>query len=401
MLKIYDELGLFLRVQPIERGGTAAWCVRTRIKLPGDDRMRERLYGAGGWPEVSLAQARDRRDKLLDDLRAGLAPKTRRDVDAFTGDGTFWAAATDWLERQRLAGRADSTLRKMDWMVNRLLVPRLGKLQLDDVTSDRVLAAVREIETSGKVHSARRALTIVGRIMRASNKPDPTAGLRENSEALLPERRKNRPAITDHKRLGELLRAIHKYAEEQPVVGLAWKLLFFTMVRPGELRQARWDQFDFERKLWTLPAAVMKARREHTVCLSSYAIAVLEQLKAITGSGELLFPGIRSPKRPISDMTLAAALARMGFTSDEHTPHGTRASTASLAGKCGWPPDIVEPAQSRVKSGGPVRSIYDRDDRLDGRRALAEWLGLALEAIRLELEIPEPEWWGYRPPRES
>jgi integrase len=164
------------------------------------------------------------------------------------------------------------------------------------------------------------------------------------------------------------------------------------MVRPGELRQARWDQIDFDRRLWSLPAAVMKARREHTVCLSSYAIDVLKRLKEINGSGDLVFPGIRSAKRPISDMTLAAALARMGFTSDEHTPHGTRASTATLAGEFGWSADVVERAQARRPPGGPVRQVYDRGDRLDDRRALAEWLGLALEAIRLELEIPAPEW---------
>jgi integrase len=176
---------------------------------------------------------------------------------------------------------------------------------------------------------------------------DPTIALRD---ALIRPKVTPRAAVTEPKAFGALLRAIDSF-EGQPSTVAALKLMALLFPRPGELRHAEWAEFDLDKAVWTIPGGRMKMRRPHRVPLSTQAVAILKQLRELTGDGTLLFPSVRSASRPISDNTLNAALRRLGYAKDEATAHGFRATASSLLNESGkWHPDAIE------RQLGPVRA---------------------------------------------
>ena len=191
----------------------------------------------------------------------------------------------------------------------------------------------------------------------------------------------HRAAILDPEAFGGLLRAIDGFSG-QPTTVAALKLMALLFQRPGELRQAHWREFDLDRAIWNIPAARMKMRREHRVPLPPQAIAILRELHAITGRGELVFPSLVSPRKPISENTLNLALRRMGFGPEEMTAHGFRATAATILNETGrFSPDAIEAAQSR-KDRNAVRSIYARGDYWEERVAMAAWWADYLDELR-------------------
>lgn len=143
--------------------------------------------------------------------------------------------------------------------------------------------------------------------------------------------------------------------------------------RPGELRAAKWEEFDFESSVWIIPEARMKMRRPHRVPLSKQAVSVLTSLKEITGGGSLPFPSVRSDSRPISDNTLNAALRRMGYGKEEATAHGFRATASTLLNECGkWHPDAIERQLAHIENND-VRRAYARAEHWEERVNMMQW----------------------------
>jgi integrase len=187
--------------------------------------------------------------------------------------------------------------------------------------------------------------------------------------------------VTDPKAVGALLRSVWDY-DGQPVTKAALPLMAYLFPRPGELRLAEWPEFDFEAAVWSIPAQRMKMRRPHKVPLPSQAIAVLAQLREITGHGRLVFPSVRSKLRPISDNTLNAALRRLGYSQDEATAHGFRATASSLLNESGlWHADAIE-RQLAHEDGDAVRRAYARAEFWDERVRLMQWWANKLDALR-------------------
>jgi len=244
------------------------------------------------------------------------------------------------------------------------------------------------VEIRGRHESARRLRSTIGGVFRyatatARAENDPTIALQG---ALTRPTVNHRAAVTDPTSLGALLRAVEGF-EGQPATHAALKLIALLFPRPGELRGAEWSEFDLEAAVWTIPAARTKMRRIHRVPLPRQAVAVLEKLKLITGNSKLAFPGTRTAFRSISENTLNAALRRLGYSKDEATSHGFRATASTLLNECGkWNPDAIERQLAHVE-GNDVRRAYARGEHWDERVEMMQWWADHLDTLRIGGEV--------------
>ena len=198
--------------------------------------------------------------------------------------------------------------------------------------------------------------------------------------ALTPLEVEHRAAITEPKRVGELLRAIDGYLG-QPSTHYALKLAPFVFLRPGKLRAAEWSEIDLDNAEWRIPAERMKMRDPHYVPLARQAVAILREIQPPTGSGHLVFPSLRTNTRPISEGTLNAALRRVGFSKEEMTGHGFRTMASTLLNKQGWHPDLIE-LQLAHAERNKVRAAYNRAQRLDERRKMMQAYADYLDGLK-------------------
>jgi integrase len=244
----------------------------------------------------------------------------------------------------------------------------LGLRPITEISSLDVLAVLRRVEARGRLETAGRLRAIIGEVSRyaiATGRADtdPTSALRG---ALTAPKTKHRAAIIEPVAFGALLRSIEGY-EGTPEVRAALNLMALTFCRPGELRNAIWSEFDFDRGLWIIPAGRMKMRRPHRVPLAPQAVTILKELHAITGHRALLFPGVRSADRAMSENTINAALRRLGYGKDDMTGHGFRAAASSLLNECGkWNADAIEAQLAHIESN-KIRKAYARAEYWDER----------------------------------
>ena len=375
--KMPDGGGLYLIVQP---NGSKLW--RMKYRYLG----KEKLLSFGRYPEVGLAKARKERlaaKVLLAEGRdPGAEKRAAKDRMLEEKERTFSALAAKFLAKQEKEGRAASTLLKNKWVLD-MAIAELGAEPVASIKAPMILRALKKVEDRGIYETARRLKVMVGAVLRYGISigwldADPTPALRG---ALTRPPQKSHAAITDPKALGELLRAIDGFSGQVSTrIGL--QLLALLYPRPGELRFAKWGEFDLQKRVWTIPADRTKMRRPHRVPLPEVAISLLEELKALNSPGELLLPSIRTWKKPISDATFNAALRRMGYTSDEATSHGFRATFSTIANESGlWNPDAVERALAHVE-GNAVRAAYSRSDFWEERVRMADWWAEYLEGLR-------------------
>lgn len=324
--KLSDGGGLQLWVQPT---GSRLW--RLAYRFDG----KQKLLALGTYPIVSLADARKEREEAKRLLFEGVDPSQRRKEEAQQLGDTFQVVAEEYIAKLAKEGRAERTLKKVSWMLS-LTYPTLGERSIKEVGAPAILEVLRGVEARGRHETARRLRSTIGSVFRyaiatARADADPTIALKG---ALVNPKVNSYAAIIDPKKLGGLLRAIDGF-EGQPSTHAALKLMPILFPRPGELRAAEWSEFDFETAVWKLPAGRMKMRREHRVPLPTQAITILESLREITGQATLVFPSVRTMDRPISNGTLNAALRRLGYSKDEVTAHGFRASASSLLNESG------------------------------------------------------------------
>jgi integrase len=269
--------------------------------------------------------------------------KEAKAAKAEEGANTFAAIADELADKKRRDGKAAATLRKFDWFMS-FAIPSLGSRPIAEISAREVLAVLKEVETRGTHETARKLRTAIGDVIRfaigtARAEDDPTIALRR---ALVSPTVTPRAAIVEPKAFGGLLRAIEDY-QGALETKTALDLLSLTFVRPGELRAAEWVEFDLDAAVWQIPAGRMKMRKAHRVPLAPRAVAILKELRKLTGQGRFLFPSVRSFERCMSENTLNAALRRMGFKNEDMTSHGFRASASSTLNECGlWNADAIE-----------------------------------------------------------
>lgn len=379
--KLGDSGGLFLLVQPT---GGRLW--RLKYRFAG----RERKLSVGRYPEVSLADARQARDKarqlLIDGKDPSLEKQRRKARALISADNTFDAVAREFIAKKSKDGRdawADATRIKNEWLHSQLS-PALGRIPVAEIGALDALGALRKIEAKGKLESARKAKGFASAVFRyaiATGRlaSDPT---RDLAGALLSPKVTNHAAILDPVELGGLLRAIDGYTGSASTL-LALRLAPHVFQRPGELRQAEWAEFDLDAAVWIILAEKTKMRRPHALPLSRQAVAILHEARAISNPDDrYVFPSVRTPARPISENTLNAALRRMGYDKDEATAHGFRATAASLLNESGkWSPDAIERALAHGDSNA-IRGIYNRSPYWDERVRMAQWWSDYLDTLR-------------------
>lgn len=380
--KLADGAGLYLLVTA---SGGKLW----RLKYRTDG--IERKLALGRYPALSLAAARRARDDARTKAGAGddpAAAKRRERVAAKLAAGTtFGAVALEYIDKAEREGRAPATIAKLRW-ARQWLQPVIGHRPVNQVEPHELLAILRKQEKLGQLETARRTRAFASRVFRyavvtARAKSDPAALLLGAVASPKPE---HLSAIVEPKRIGELLRAIDGYSGT-PVVRLALALAPHVFVRPGELRQAEWAEFDFDACVWRIPAARMKQRREHVVPLARQALAILDELRALTGDGRLVFPALGKPDRPMSENTWTAALRRMGFGASEMTAHGFRAMASTLLNESGkWHPDAIERALAH-RDTDAVRAAYHRGAHWDERVRMAQWWSDRLDTLRAGAQI--------------
>lgn len=375
--KLSDGGGLQLWITP---AGGKHWKLAYRFA------GKQLKLSVGQYPVTSLADARDRREEAKKLLARGIDPsahgKVQKATAAVAAATTFRLVAEELVEKKRREGRADATLAKTEWLVG-FAYPSLGNMPISEITAPQVLDVLRKVEARGRLESARRLRSVMGEVFRyaiatARAEGDPTAALRG---ALVTPKVKHRAAVTDRAAFGAMLRAIDGY-DGQPVTRHALQLMALLFPRPGELRMAAWEEFDIPNAVWTIPAERTKMRRAHRVPLPKQALAILAALKKETGQGPLAFPSVRSAHRPISENTTNAALRRLGYSVDEATSHGFRATASTLLNECGlWSADVIERALAHVEKDD-VRRAYARGEHWDERVKMAQWWADELDTMR-------------------
>ena len=383
--KLADSAGLYLLVTP---AGGKLW--RLKYRVAG----KEKLMAFGAYPEVSLADARKRRDDARTQIAASKDPsreKRRAKIQQQAAAmNTFAIISAEYCAKRRTDGEggwSPATAKRSEYLLSRLNAA-LGSLPIGEIEPADILAAVRRIESKGTVESARRTLQLAGMVFRyavatARLTSDPTRDLRG---ALATPKVTHYAAILEPAKVGELLRAIDGY-ESLGLTRLALQLAPHVFVRPGELRHARWGEVDLDAALWTIPAEKTKMRKDQRIPLSRQAMAILRELHAITGPAGYLFPSVRTRARPMSENTLNAGLRRLGYASDEMTAHGFRAMASTLLNESGkWHPDAIERALAHGDAD-KVRAAYHRGAHWTERVEMAQWWSDHLDTLRKGAEI--------------
>jgi integrase len=348
--KLSDGGGLHVLIQPT---GSKLW--RLAYRFAG----KQKTLAIGVYPTVSLEEARRHRDEAKKLLARSIDPSVQRRANKHAArEGTFRAIAEEVIAKQEREGRAQATLSKKRWLLE-FAFPAFGDRPVAEITARDLLALLREIEGRGLYETATRLRSTCGMVFRYAiatgrAERDPSMDLRG---ALTTPPVNHRATIVDPAGIGALLRAIDGF-DGQPTTRAALRLAPYVFVRPGELRHAEWEEFDFNAAVWSTPAEKMKMRRAHRVHLARQSLAILRQLKEITGNGRWLFPSVRTLARPISENTLNAALRRLGYGAQEMCTHGFRATAATRLNEMGrWNPDAIE-RQLAHQEANAVRRAY-------------------------------------------
>lgn len=373
--KLADERGLYLLINP---SGSKLWKLKYRFA------GIEKKLSLGAFPEVSLAEARDKREEarkhLTNNIDPGILKNSIKRSTQEAAENSFEAIAREWQAKFSPRWTKDHGKRILIRLEQNIF-PWIGKRPIKEVTAPELLSALRRVESRGAVETAHRTLQICGQIFRygivtGRAERDISADLKG---ALAPVKKSHHASITDPVEIGKLLRAINVY-EGFFVTKCALQLAPLVFVRPGELRQAEWIEFDLEKAEWRIPAEKMKMRQTHIVPLCTQAIQILQELKPYTGEGKYLFPSIRSSSRPMSENTILGALRRLGYTSDEMTGHGFRSMASTLLNEQGWNCDAIERQLAHAERNN-IRAAYNYAEYLPERRQMMQHWGNYLEEL--------------------
>jgi len=386
-----DSQGLHLQIQP---NGSKLWRFKYRFL------DKQKTLHLGGWPTISLADARVRRDeakkKIADGIDPALEKKRARIAAKYAAANTFEAVAKEWLVKCERDGLAPVTVEKIRWLLAKAY-PLIGTIPIAQITPHEVLAVLRKIEATGAYESARRMRNVLSRVFRygvatVRCDKDVAADLRG---AIAVPKVKHFAAITRPSEVGGLLRAIDGYSGHKVTV-MAMRLSPHVLLRPGELRQAEWTDIDFDEAIWFIPAERMKMRRPHRVPLSRQVLAMLRELHEHTHWWKYLFPCLGKPRKAMSENAVNQGLRKLGYTTDQMTAHGFRAMAATLLNEMGeWNPDAIERQLAHVDTN-QVRRAYARGEYWDERVVMMQRWSDYLDQLRDGGKILRPEFGAKR-----
>lgn len=380
--KLFDGGSLYLEVSPT---GGKWW--RFKYRVAG----KEKRLSFGTYPDVPVKAAREKRDAARRQLAAGIDPGAVRRAErlALAGAESFEAITREWHEKFS-PGWEPSTAERILRRFERDVFPWLGNRPIAELRAADLLPVLRRIEGRGTKETAHRAKQNCGQVFRYAlatgrAERDPTGDLRG---ALAPVKPKHHASIIDPRGVGQLLRALDGY-EGHFVTKCALQLAPLVFVRPGELRQAEWSEFDLDKGEWRIPAARMKMREQHIVPLSEQAVAILRELEPLTNrpivskpdAPRYVFPGGRTRERPMSENAVLAALRRMGYSKDEMTGHGFRSMASTLLHEQGWNHQAIERQLAHAERNA-VSAAYNFAEHLGERRRMMQAWADYLDGLR-------------------
>ena len=375
--KMADGGGMYLEVQP---NGSKYW--RLKYRFGG----KEKRLALGVYPDVTLSDARERREQARKLLANGVDPSAVKQaqktaVIALT-ENSFEVIAREWFIRHAPNWKENHSS-KIIARLEKDVFPWIGATPIANINAPALLAAIRRIEERGALETAHRALACCGQVFRYAvatgrAERDPTGDLRG---ALPPvKKEKHFAAITDPKKVGELMRDIEGYSGSY-IVKSAFKLSPLLFVRPGELRKMEWTELDLDKAEWIIPADKMKMGVTHIVPLAKQAVEVLRAIQPLTGRSKYVFHGERDHDRPMSDNAIRSALRRMGWANDEMTPHGFRAMASTILDNMGYKQEWLE-RQLAHEEPNKIKAAYKREawrmylpERTAMMQAWADYLG--------------------------
>lgn len=383
-IRLADAGGLYLEVT----AGSKRWFVKYRHG------GKEKRLALGPYPLTSLKDARAGRDSARKTRGEGLDPvQNRRATKAANraASGVTFAVVARELHETKASGWSPTYAARWLERMEKDLFPHLGGLPLRDITAPVLLDALRRVERRGAMETAHTLRQTAGQVFRygiqtgrCDRNPSPDLG-----GALKPLKVRHMPALLEPVRVGQLMRAIDDYPG-QPVTRAALLLSALTFQRPGNVRAMEWAEVDHAAGLWTIPADKMKRTvhgkangRPHLVPLALQALAVLEDLKPLTGHGRFVFPALTGQGKCMSENTVRQALRRLGYSNDEMTPHGFRATARTLMVEnlSDVSADVIEAQLAHGKSG-PLGAAYDRAEFMQQRRELMRRWADYLDRLR-------------------
>lgn len=373
--RLYDRRGLYLEVRP---HGGKYW--RLKYRFDG----KEKLLALGTYPDVGLRKARERRDEARELLADGLDPGAERKRQKLErrarAASSFEAIAREWYAKRAPAWAASHSgriLRRLE----RDVFPHIGTRPIDEITPPEILAVLRRIEDRGAVDTAHRARSNCSQVFRyavATGRAvsDPCRDLRD---ALASVQGGHFAAVTDPGELAGILRAIDAY-QGTATVRAALSLLPMLFTRPGKLRAMRWAEVSVADRTWCF---ISKNGDEHLVPLPSQAVAIIEQQRPLSAHrSAYVFPGGRSPRRPLSDNAFVAALRRLEIPKTVMSAHGFRATARTLLHeRLGYAPDVIE-HQLAHRVPDRLGGAYNRTKFLGVRRAMMQAWADYLDALK-------------------
>lgn len=375
--KLADGEGLYLFVMP---NGAKYW--RLLYRFHG----KQKTYALGVYPEVTLKEAREKKYKVRKMLAQGLDPSIERKKEKTlalkSAANTFEAVARDWYENRKHIWKqryADEVLKRLECDI----FPYIGSIPITEIDSALLIEVIRKIEKRGATDLAKRQLQKCGEIFRfaiseGKLRKDISFGMHEG----LKYRKKTHFAAIEVEELPDFLKVLERNdARLYQSTRNALKLIMLTFVRTSELINARWDEIDFDRKQWIIPAERMKMGKEHIVPLSKQAIEILENQKELSSQWELVFPSNVKPQKSISNNTILGALKRLGYQG-RMTGHGFRAlAMSAIKQELGYRHEVVDRQLAHVPKS-KIDKAYDRALFLEERtRMMQEWSDY-LDSIR-------------------
>jgi len=367
--KLSDGGGLYVLINP---NSSKYWRLKYRIH------GKEKTLSLGVYPGVSMAEARIEGNKAKKLLREGVDPVNRRRQEKHSKiANSFRNIAEEWLIKQRGSWTKEHAARVMRTL-ERDVYPIIGDMPIQDIQTLDCLSVIRIVEERGALDVASRVKQRIASVFRYAIQ---TARCQFNPadqlQGVIKTRKVKHMAALGAEALPAFFDKLESY-QGHHITKLALKFLIHTFVRPGELRGARWDEININKKEWRIPAMRMKMSEEHIVPLSEQAIVILKEIKLITGNFELVFPSVRNNRKVMSENTLTFAIRkRLGF---DATAHGFRSTASTILNETGFRPDVIERQLAHTERN-KVRAAYNRSLYLPERREMMDWWGGYLEGL--------------------
>jgi integrase len=394
--KFSDGGGLFLLLHP---SGSKYW--RMKYRFIG----KEKLLAFGVWPEVSLTEARKKRNEAKQLIKSGKDPsaanKNLKVSQKVAQSNTFGSVTEEWLEIKQKEWKS-LYFDDVKSSIEIHLLPDLSQRPIEDITSSEILSVLKKIEEQGKLEVASRSRQKCGAIFTYANlRQLCTSNPVSNLKGALASPKKKKFNSLSPKDLPQFLVKLDEY-DGAIITKLALRFVLLTFARTIEIRFANWNEFDLEDEepIWRIPEEKMKMGREHVVPLSSQALVVLKEVRRFTQGDKYVFHQLNNPNKPMSENTMLYAMYRMGYHS-RATVHGLRATMSTLLNEKGHNPDVIEHLLSHQESN-KVRGAYNRAEYLSERRITLQWLADHLDSLSgsmdknelLEEEEKLKMWYG-------